>query len=627
VKKPNPKTLGTVLTILVILGLVVVFFIKDKGETGELIHYSQDHPIESAAQSEKGCLLCHSGMKGFAPKHEDIGCTTCHKGHNEVKDKDSSHQGMILIPGNFNDMESTCGLCHPDAVRNIKTSIMSTNSGLVNIDRYIFGERDSPDGYSHVMDIGHTAADSHLRNLCARCHLGMEKTETGPITELSHGGGCNACHLNFSEQAHTDFNAYHTDSVLPVYHASLDLQITNDHCFGCHSRSGRIATNYEGYHETQLTPEEMKGKEGYRLLQDGRVFQYIEEDVHHTKGLACIDCHNYGEVMGDGKLYMHEENAVKIRCNDCHLTDKAETISYDSLDFIYRRILQLKDIDLADKKMMKTHIEGRPMTNAFLKEDGTPVLIGKLNGKTYPMPPPAEICTRGEAHDEITCAGCHTSWAPQCIGCHINYEPESPGYDLLENKRNKGTWREYAGGFFSGQPTLGITDNPEIREIKPAIPGMVMTLDKSEFSEKYHGSETEFFRLFAPAEPHTIAKKGRNCKACHNSSLTQGYGRGKLKFISDGEKSFWTFESEYETSKEDGLPQDAWIGFLQERDDIVSTRIDFRPFNLEEQKRILTVGACFTCHKEDSEVMLQSLDMEFEKYLEKLSSECRVPEF
>ena len=75
------------------------------------------------------------------------------------------------------------------------------------------------------------------------------------------------------------------------------------------------------------------------------------------------------------------------------------------------------------------------------------------------------------------------------------------------------------------------------------------------------------------------------------------------------------------------MPQDAWIGFLQERNDMVSTRLDFRPFNLEEQKRILTVGACFTCHKEDSEVMLQSLDIDFEKYLEKLSPKCKVPDY
>jgi hypothetical protein len=626
-KNLSNKTLGIVFAILIIFGFIALYFVGNKGETRDLKHLPVEHLISPIAQKGKGCLLCHSGMQGFAPMHQDIGCISCHKGDGQVRDKDSSHFGMILIPGNFNDMASTCGFCHPDAVKNIQTSIMATNSGLVNIDRYIFGERESPDGFSHVKDIGHSAADSHLRNLCARCHLGMEKTETGPITELSRGGGCNACHLNFSEQAYSDFENYHNDSILPVFHASLDLQISNDHCFGCHSRSGRIATNYEGFHETQLTLQEIKGKDGYRLLQDGRVFKYIEEDVHHAKGLACIDCHNYGEVMGDGKLYMHEENAVKIRCNDCHLTDKAKTISYDSLDFIYRRILQLKNIDLANRRIMKTGIEGRPMTNAFLNEDGTPFLIGKLNGKTYPLIEPAEICTRGEAHDEITCAGCHTSWAPQCIGCHINYEPDSPGYDLLENKKGKGTWREYAGGFFAGQPTLGVTENLELKEIKPAIPGMIMTLDKSEFSEKYHGSETEFFRLFAPAEPHTISIKGRNCKTCHNSSLALGYGRGELKFNIENERSYWTFESEYESSEEDGLPQDAWIGFLEERNDMASTRIDFRPFNLEEQERILRVGACLTCHKEDSDVMLQSLDVDFKEYLEKISTACRVPEF
>ena len=38
-------------------------------------------------------------------------------------------------------------------------------------------------------------------HLCVSCHLGGVKDNLGPITELSRGGGCNACHLQYSKQS------------------------------------------------------------------------------------------------------------------------------------------------------------------------------------------------------------------------------------------------------------------------------------------------------------------------------------------------------------------------------------------------------------------------------------------
>jgi len=608
--------------------VLVLFLYTRKNEKGRIEELVPEKIAKTAQQSdEKGCLHCHGPMEGLAPGHREFECTTCHLGLKKSNNKDSAHTGMVIIPGNFNDMQTTCGLCHPEAVNNIKNSLMSTNSGLVSIDRYIFGELDSPNGHAHIKDIGHSAADEHLRNLCARCHLGMEKTETGPITQLSRGGGCNACHLNYSEKALADYNSYHNDSILPVYHASLDLTITNEHCFGCHSRSGRIATNYEGFTETTFNKNEIANKKGLRVLADERVFKYINPDVHHEKGMACIDCHTYNEVMGDGKLYMHEEDAVKLRCTDCHFEGKPLIIEYDSLDYISKRILSIRKFKPERKAVLKTHIEGHPMLNTYVDLKGNSHLTGKLNGKDYLLNSPGRTCTRGDAHNEVSCSACHTSWAPQCLGCHIEYETDSPGYDLLENKKDKGTWREYAGSFLSGPPTLGVRVSEKNNEVTPAIPGMIMTLDKSNFKGKHHKPDSLFVRLFAPAEPHTITKKGRSCTSCHTNSLAIGYGRGQLTFIVDDDQSHWVFEPEYSDNKADGLPMDAWTGFLKDPSSFVSTRTNFRPFNIEEQKRILTVGACFTCHKEKGQIMQKSLDRDFGEYLKIMSPECRKPIF
>ena len=70
----------------------------------------------------------------------------------------------------------------------------------------------------------------------------------------------------------------------------------------------------------------------YRILMVGRFFQKTVEDVHHKKGMDCIDCHTVMEVMGDGNYYLHEEDQVKVQCIDCHLTSKPKTVLSDELD-------------------------------------------------------------------------------------------------------------------------------------------------------------------------------------------------------------------------------------------------------------------------------------------------------
>jgi hypothetical protein len=56
----------------------------------------------------------------------------------------------------------------------------------------------------------------------------------------------------------------------------------------------------------------------------------------------------------------------------------------------------------------------------------------------------------------------------------------------------------------------------------------------------------------------------------------------------------------------------------------MATRENVRPFSIEEQKNILTVGACLTCHKPDSEIMKNSLsDYTIQK--KNLSSDCILP--
>jgi hypothetical protein len=610
-----------ILSLLVILMLVVVSWlamVKFDYKAIEKAIYSQNN-------SSSSCINCHGAMDGLSPLHAQLECISCHKGSNLVADKDSSHIGLIKIPGNLVDAPVTCGICHAEALNNITKSLMTTNSGIIAVDKYIFGEFDSPNIATHIKDIHHSPVDEHLRALCARCHLGADKTVYGSIDELSRGGGCNACHLNYSDKAKTQLVSYLEENELPSIHPSLDLQISDDHCFGCHSRSGRISANYQGYHETLLKAPEVDNWEGFRELQDERVFKYIQQDIHHERGLACIDCHGYEDVMGDGKTYFHEEDAVKISCEDCHTASFKNTASLAELSFVQQRIFKIRGFKHNEQAILLTNKDSVAIVNAFVDNDGAGHLISKLSQHEFTLTSPAASCTRVFGHQDLTCTSCHTSWAPQCIGCHVSYEPDTKGYDLLDKKEMQGSWVEYAGSFLSGPPTLGVRDNSSGQQVEPAIPGMIMTIDRSSFISHAMPDDTSFYRLFAPASPHTVASEGRTCTSCHNNPLALGYGRGELKF--NPANGNWKFTPEYETLSHDNLPADAWIGFLKEPKEKSSTRLDFRPFSVSEQEKILTVGACLTCHDNESKVMRASLNSDFNNYLKTITRQCKLPEF
>ncbi len=101
-----------------------------------------------------------------------------------------------------------------------------------------------------------------------------------------------------------------------------------------------------------------------------------------------------------------------------------------------------------------------------------------------------------------------------------------------------------------------------------------------------------------------------------------GFGRGELIFKPEGS---WSFDPYFAVNENDGLPEDAWIGFLKEAKPPYATRDWLRPFTVAEQKRILQVGVCLTCHDEKSKVMENALD-DWEKALAGRSKKCVLGE-
>jgi hypothetical protein len=194
---------------------------------------------------------------------------------------------------------------------------------------------------------------------------------------------------------------------------------------------------------------------------------------------------------------------------------------------------------------------------------------------------------------------------------------------MLANKEKKGSWVEYTGSYLAQLPSLGMRIENGKKEVIPVIPGMILSIDKSSYNKKLHDSLL-FRRLYAPIAPHTTAQKGRDCQSCHNNPSALGYGSGKLTYKIKGNTGSFKFEPLYANNQHDGLPEDAWIGFMQNRTGMVSTRTNVKPFSVQEQHKILLVGACLSCHKEDSRVMKESLN-DFSAVLAKRSSQCVLP--
>ncbi len=499
------------------------------------VNFSPDFELNEVIASpviqgrKESCLACHTKTLGFTDSHspEAIGCFSCHGGNPFATGKIQSHRNMNLFPGNLATAKQSCGTtqCHPEIVERVPTGLMATLSGMISVDRYVFNEQDNPDILTDVHSLGNSAADEHLKNLCVRCHLGNPKTEYGPITESSRGGGCLACHLNYSAEAEKDL-AENSGTIIKT-HPEISLQVSNNHCFGCHSRSGRISTNYEGWHETTLEAAQMPDSNNYRLIEGSRVFIRKQEDVHHQLGLECIDCHHSYELMGDGNHYAHQEDQQDVQCSDCHIDGEPKTIAAENLDNESAIIAALRFGNISERKFLVTEKHNRALINTFVANDSV-YLLTKNSKKKMAMKPPASVCTRNDVHSNLACSSCHTSWAPTCIGCHNSYDANEPGYNMIKNKEQKGTWVEYIGEYEAKLPTLGIRKTEGKTEIVPVIPGMILTIDKKSFT-KNENDATIFHRLYAPTAPHTTSSKGRSCISCHNNPVSIGLWRRRAE--------------------------------------------------------------------------------------------------
>jgi len=534
-------------------------------------------PGGAAPAARERCLDCHATAKddpgGFHPA-ATMGCEACHLGNPRAETAEAAHRGMEPEPGALRTVDRTCGRCHAREAERVRTSLMATARGIVAVDRWAFGERETPDGDETMQDVLATSAPSpaqdHLRRLCAGCHLHTTKdNRDDAIARGATGSGCSACH---STPRASKFEG----------HPTVDARVPDSRCLGCHSRSGRISLSYQGLAEVSGTG--LAACDAKTTLHDGRDGCRVAPDVHAEAGMACIDCHLHSELMGDGVAHRHEERATEIRCETCHGPAGGRETSWAEVDDpITRDLLRQRQETRAPDERVRLGARGTPIWNLRPGPEGW-ALLGKLDGKARPVKAtPSDAAHQQPGHERLTCNACHDPWAPRCTTCHTSYLRDETQWDFGAAAEVAGRWHEENAGMGVGPPTLGVDAEGKIR---PAMPGMVADLDA-----RAAGGERRALRLYANVVPHTTRKAPRSCASCHRDAFALGLGTGSLEL--DGETARFTPSSPASGAPE--MASDAWVELFP-AEAAPGTRVGARSLDAAEQRRVLRVGACLACH-------------------------------
>lgn len=540
---------------LIILGLLVVVLILVIREN------MTKRPTElhvTTAGAVELCLECHkTETLDAAHAPQVIGCSPCHLGDALAADKKTAHKGIVKNPGDLRLITRTCGVegCHSRDVKKVKNALMATNRGILSTMRYYWGEAPTQNSDLTVEKLLETGEDSltidYFRKLCGTCHLWKQKGDL-PGFFGEKGGGCTACHSVPPPGAKAG-----PDGKKP--HPLIIKKVPVDNCVRCHNRSGRIGLSYTGKFESEGygTPYEHGGLSSKRLPGD-RFYLQLSPDVHYEKGMACIDCHTRNEIMGDGNEYPHYEDQLEITCASCHTEEKpGKTRKNNEL-------------------------------NNVVAEEGGFTLVGKLDGKKHPLDPPKKGECDFPGHRRLTCEACHSAWVPQCFGCHVVRDLSDTDLDKLTLQQTPGWWREGRSYIRYEKPMLAVWAD-EIVVATPGCQDIVTLLDKNGEPERQFNSLT-----MAALNPHTTRKQSRTCADCHTEPKTVGLGEGTLS-QQNGDLHFTPLDQGVRTAIDTTPALDAYVDIngkpLQK-----SARLDLRPFNREELRRILRVGLCLPCH-------------------------------
>jgi len=541
------------------------------------------------------CLTCHCdiedatlNMGGF-----NLDCTFCHGGDPDATTKAAAHvqsNGMVTYdktvppidddldyqrfvnPSNLRVQGAACALCHPDVADVIHKGMMATaaghyagglyQNGTVNTQTPIYGTFAVTDNdgvvptaegaVASLLDLviydplsDPSLVSSHFAAVpsqaCARCHLWSRgKGYRGAIGAegVYRADGCAACHMLYADDGlsqSADQMIDHQEPGHPMHHV-VTKAIPTDQCLHCHHRGARIGLSFTG--RSQMPPRLPSGPGvpgTTDVLFNGNYHYTVADtnpqDAHGEAGLHCIDCHVAAEIMGDGNLWGHMDQATKIECETCHGRPSTAPTLIDN--------------------------DGNPLPNVVFTPGGDAVLTSKVDGVQHTIPvistfldpssPSFNItaaCAMNDNHIKteggLECYACHSSWVPNCFGCHFERDEQQMGLNLMTRQLEIGkvttnnkifeTMRHFSIGpnsegrvspyLVACQPIADVTAPDGSKILEYAMP-----VTSNGLSGLAHN----------PVNPHTVRGPGevRTCAECHRSPPTLGFGSGNYSIARD----------------------------------------------------------------------------------------------
>lgn len=561
-----------------------------------------------------GCEIsgCHEGIEHVSKNHE-FACIVCHGGNDKTADKNIAHKDMTggRNPSDTKVWGVTCGKCHKYQYDRVSSTLMFTNTGMIKNSQLAWDDyKDnlySSHGAIGFDDEGKRAFRAPVDNLdalsgelyrkfCSACHIGYENFAG---YRSHHSSGCSACHFN-----HADDGLYAGgDKSLkgrgpyPEKHV-IDPLPTDDVCMTCHNRSGRIALSYQGLYDgnNSLVPTK-DGYPGPELIDGVRNVRHMEADIHHDKGMECIDCHTSRDVMGDGYMYENMYKQIETACDDCHGTEnalpKTAKITSESAQAIIESANYAVKAEFGDEMVLTS--KGRMYSNVK-KENGKYYLYTKRKGKKMEIKTIKGSGDHGvTGHGRMECYTCHSQTVIQCYGCHTTYDKSGKMADLIKGRETEGEFSELED-FRSFFPfPLGLNQRGKISPVTPGCQTLLTVIDKD--GKKVVDDKIFRFRgkdnfKFAPFYSHNTGTKAISCETCHTTLAFAGFGQG---LVSVSQKNI---TSTYLCDKCE-KPLDALYtmngGKMSVTSDVV--RENSRLLNLKEIGNMINANRCITCHK------------------------------
>ncbi len=533
------------------------------------------------------CLMCHTQIENATQHMMglNLDCTLCHGGDEMATTKAAAHvfpNGTVTYgktvppmdqdldyqrfvnPSNLRVVDQACGLCHSEIVDNVRKSMMATAAGhyagglfqnnvqatktpiygtfavadtdgtvpiaqgaVASLDDLLIYDPNQPQGEfaTHFAAVPSQA--------CARCHLWSRgKGFRGAPNQngVYRADGCAACHMLYandglSQSADTAID--HTIPGYPMKHI-VTKQIPTEQCLHCHHRGARIGLSFTG--RAQMPPRLPSGP-GVAGTTDEKFnnnYHFTDsetnpQDIHRERGLHCIDCHVASEIMGDGNIWGHMDQATKIECRTCHGMPGVPATLKDNDNVALPNVVDFQGLVMLTSKVTgATHIV--PSLDDFL----SPASPG-YNADAHAAMDANHIKPNGG----LECYACHSSWVPNCYGCHFERDETQVGLNLMTGQYEVGK-ASTNNKIFESMRNFSLGPNSEGR-VAPYIVGCQPMADVTDAQ----GNKLMEFKMpvtsnglsglaMDPVQPHTVRGVGevRTCVECHRSPPSMGFGTG-----------------------------------------------------------------------------------------------------